>query len=305
MELLTLKTAGYHRSHPLQGSSLGTSTAPSHASHGARGDNSHRQQQHSHDNHGLSGSATTVQSTFVATVAVGGRAHQRQESTLSASANTNTSRRAVVKLPSSSSVRVHVGALTEKDHYFFMFEFRTEMCTNERCLKDDMTKCSKAHTKSGLRRVPRVLVDHRGNYYWSYSQDTCEVGNLYECPNGDACPCAHSLQQESFFHPLVYKTELCKSRHVNGICERFNRFCSRAGSDGEFRSPLTATEVHHCSTKAAKLYGVLLKRALKAPRTYRKTYKKSYFLRNIFHVTHWDAIIPLRPKQLRLCYARP
>lgn len=61
--------------------------------------------------------------------------------------------------PSSRSIDI-TDRLSDKElQDFFMFEFRTSMCTNLKCLHGNtsMYRCSKAHTRSGLRRKPEVI----------------------------------------------------------------------------------------------------------------------------------------------------
>jgi len=58
---------------------------------------------------------------------------------------------------------------------------------------------------------------------------------LNSCSLGDSCPRSHGWL-EVIYHPLIYKTKLCKSKRKNGICAKYGLYCAKAHSRFEVRS---------------------------------------------------------------------
>jgi len=105
----------------------------------------------------------------------------------------------------------------------YMYKFRTKHCNRGRQCNNP-SACFDAHSKLMKRRVPR-LVD-RGLF--SYSPIACqEWQRSKKCGMGERCTRAHGWT-EIIFHPLRYKTKLCKSKHQNGVCSRYGIHCANA-----------------------------------------------------------------------------
>jgi len=110
-----------------------------------------------------------------------------------------------------------------------MYRFRTRPCTKKRCRNPP--KCFDAHSGVMIRRVPG-LGAHR---LYNYIPKPCpQWEKMKKCHLGDSCPRSHGWL-EIIFHPLLYKTKLCKSSYKNGVCREYGVFCAKAHKPTEIR----------------------------------------------------------------------
>jgi len=56
-----------------------------------------------------------------------------------------------------------------------------------------------------------------------------------KCRMGESCPRAHGWL-EVIFHPLLYKTKMCKSNLENGACRQYGIYCAKAHNPKEIRN---------------------------------------------------------------------
>jgi len=114
----------------------------------------------------------------------------------------------------------------------YMYEFCTKRCTWKDCPKD--VTCSDAHSKAMSRRVPRQLKSFGGLF--NYIPEHCPQYKWKKrCKLGDSCFRAHGWL-EVIFHPLLYKTKLCKSTHEDGVCRLYGIYCAKAHKRSEMRN---------------------------------------------------------------------
>jgi len=93
--------------------------------------------------------------------------------------------------------------------------------------------CSDAHSKITKRRVP-ALDEKR--HRWNYIPKPCtQWSRSNNCSLGDSCPRSHGWL-EVIYHPLIYKTKLCKSKRRYGKCAKYGLYCAKAYSRSEVRS---------------------------------------------------------------------
>jgi len=84
------------------------------------------------------------------------------------------------------------------------------------------------------RRVPKQMRSSGGLF--NYIPEPCqEFEKFKRCRFGDSCPRSHGWL-EIIFHPLLYKTKLCKSRLQNGVCSEYGIYCAKAHARAEIRS---------------------------------------------------------------------
>jgi len=82
------------------------------------------------------------------------------------------------------------------------------------------------------RRVPKLLADGLFNYIpercpqWQKSK---------KCNKEDRCHRSHGWL-EIIFHPLLFKTKICKSNHKNGVCREYGVYCAKAHNPTEIRN---------------------------------------------------------------------
>jgi len=111
-----------------------------------------------------------------------------------------------------------------------MYQFRTNVCTKRRCRNP--AKCFDAHSKIMKRRVPNL----NENGLFNYIPEVCpQWKKEKKCNLGDMCLRSHGWL-ERIFHPLLYKTKICKSSHKNGICPEYGAYCAFAQNPGEIRN---------------------------------------------------------------------
>jgi len=114
----------------------------------------------------------------------------------------------------------------------YMYEFCTKRCTWKECPKD--VTCFDAHSKAMSRRVPRQLKSLGGLF--NYIPEHCPQYKWKKrCKLGEGCFRAHGWL-EVIFHPLLYKTKLCKSTHENGVCRLYGIYCAKAHKRSEMRN---------------------------------------------------------------------
>jgi len=112
----------------------------------------------------------------------------------------------------------------------YMYKFRTKLCTKKRCRNPP--KCFDAHSEVMRRRVP-VQGEH-GLY--NYLPKPCpEWQKLKKCSLGEGCPRSHGWL-EIIFHPLLYKTKMCKSDMKDGVCREYGIYCAKAHKPREIRN---------------------------------------------------------------------
>lgn len=114
----------------------------------------------------------------------------------------------------------------------YMYEFRTNFCKKKRCRSK--SKCFDAHSKNMKRRVPKLNADGLFNYIPEDCPQWKNSKKEKQCSWGDKCLRSHGFL-EKIFHPLLYKTKICKSSHKNGICTEFGDYCAFARSTSEIR----------------------------------------------------------------------
>jgi len=114
----------------------------------------------------------------------------------------------------------------------YMYEFCTRRCTWKECPKD--ATCFDAHSKVMCRRVPKQIWSIGGLF--NYIPEHCpQYKWKKKCCSGDNCFRAHGWL-EVIFHPLLYKTKLCKSSHENGVCRLYGIYCAKAHKRSEMRN---------------------------------------------------------------------
>jgi len=111
-----------------------------------------------------------------------------------------------------------------------MYWFRTKRCNKKGCTKD--MACFYAHSKAMSRRIPKQM---RANGLFNYIPEICsEYKETKRCSLGESCYLAHGWL-EVIFHPLLYKTKLCKSPYKKGVCKKYGIFCAKAHKWSEMR----------------------------------------------------------------------
>jgi hypothetical protein len=111
-----------------------------------------------------------------------------------------------------------------------MYRFRTYFCTKKKC--QNPSKCFGAHSPVMRRRVPSLREDGLFNYIPKLCP---QWGNSMRCDKGDKCHLSHGWL-EIIFHPLLYKTKICKSTRRNGICRQYGVYCAKAHKSWEIRN---------------------------------------------------------------------
>jgi len=112
----------------------------------------------------------------------------------------------------------------------YMYKFRTKLCTKKRCRNPP--KCFNAHSVVLRRRVPTQGEDGLFNYI----PEPCpQWKKLERCSMGESCPRSHGWL-EIIFHPLLYKTKLCKVDLKKGVCRGYGIYCAKAHDPKEIRN---------------------------------------------------------------------
>lgn len=126
--------------------------------------------------------------------------------------------------------------LSEED----LERFRTKVCTLASSMRCDfgVERCNYSHNLYWARRCPFYLRDSSILRYIPTCCPDVELGPgsailKNTCPRGNNCSFAHSLE-EMHYHPLVYKTELCKDYRL-GRCKTY--YCHMVHGLAEFRVP--------------------------------------------------------------------
>jgi len=119
---------------------------------------------------------------------------------------------------------------SEEDPDSFMYKFRTKVCTKKRCRNP--SRCLNAHSQRMKRRVP--FQNETGLF--NYIPEPCQQWEKEKkCVNGDSCLRSHGWL-EVIFHPLLYKTKLCKSHRKNGVCSEYGVYCAKAHNRNDIRN---------------------------------------------------------------------
>jgi len=84
------------------------------------------------------------------------------------------------------------------------------------------------------RRVPKLNADGLFNYIPEECPQWKNSKKEKKCTWGDKCLRSHGFL-EKIFHPLLYKTKICKSSHKSGICAEYGDYCAFARSTSEIR----------------------------------------------------------------------
>jgi len=120
--------------------------------------------------------------------------------------------------------------IREKTDEAYMYKFRTNICSKSRCRNP--SKCFDAHSKIMKRRVPKL----NKHGFFNYIPEVCEQWKTEKkCILGDKCLRSHGWL-ERIFHPLLFKTKICKSIHKNGICPEYGAYCAFAQNPNEIRN---------------------------------------------------------------------
>ncbi|EKX73902.1 conserved hypothetical protein [Theileria equi strain WA] len=126
--------------------------------------------------------------------------------------------------------------LSEED----LERFRTKVCTLASSMKCDfgVERCNYSHNIYWARRCPFYLRDSSILRYVPACCPDVELGEgttvlRNSCPRGNNCSFAHSLE-EVYYHPLVYKTEVCKDYRL-GKCKTY--YCHLVHGLAEIRIP--------------------------------------------------------------------
>jgi len=114
---------------------------------------------------------------------------------------------------------------------FYMYKFRTILCSAKGKCRHPST-CFDAHSNQ-KRRVPKY-IESKG--WFNYIPEPCPQWRKSKtCSLGVACPRSHGWL-EIIYHPLLYKTKLCKSKCQNGSCSEYGFYCAKAHTRCEIRS---------------------------------------------------------------------
>jgi len=120
----------------------------------------------------------------------------------------------------------------EDTNQLYMYKFRTKFCSMKGKCPCPAT-CFDAHSKLLKRRVPK-LNEITG--LWNYIPECCpQWRRTKNCSSGEDCPRSHGWL-EVIYHPLLYKTKLCKSDRKDGICTEYGQYCAKAHNRIEVRS---------------------------------------------------------------------
>jgi len=115
-------------------------------------------------------------------------------------------------------------------HDDYMYKFRTKLCTKKRCRNP--SRCFNAHSEVMRRRVP-----WQGEYgLYNYIPEPCpQWQKSKKCILGESCLRSHGWL-EIIFHPLLYKTKMCRSSLENGVCREYGVYCAKAHNPTDIRN---------------------------------------------------------------------
>ena len=94
--------------------------------------------------------------------------------------------------------------------------FKLEVCPDPACKQKP---CLRYHNAYDKRRDPRVHVYASLPCKEVYDAGRRKFGNPGSCGKGDECRFAHT-KYETCYHPMYYKTQLCREFMQNGTCEQ-------------------------------------------------------------------------------------
>jgi len=84
------------------------------------------------------------------------------------------------------------------------------------------------------RRVPKQIPS-RANLFNYIPQMCPEYKKRKKCAMGNECYLAHGWL-EIIYHPLLFKTKLCKSSLEKGVCRKYGFYCAKAHNKNEVRN---------------------------------------------------------------------
>lgn len=123
--------------------------------------------------------------------------------------------------------------ITQATDDLYMYKFRTNLCSEKRRCTNP-SGCFDAHSNIMKRRVPTQMKSNGGLF--NYIPEACpEWRKSKKCFMGKSCPRSHGWL-EIIFHPLLYKTKLCKAPRRNGVCGAYGVYCAKAHTRCEIRS---------------------------------------------------------------------
>lgn len=120
------------------------------------------------------------------------------------------------------------GARVDLDHTDWMMRsFKTQLCPQDAAMSHDRRCCAFYHCSRDRRRG----IDSKAT---TYSAEPCpaQFDDSRICPQGDACPKAHS-SAELLYHPELFRKRLC---HLAKRCPRA-QFCAFAHCRAELLVP--------------------------------------------------------------------
>jgi len=123
-------------------------------------------------------------------------------------------------------------SISEDINDLYMYKFRTKLCAVRGTCKNPAT-CFDAHSITMRRRVPKYI---NASGLFNYIPEPCQQWERSKtCSRGQNCPLSHGWL-EIIYHPLLYKTKLCKSQRHDGVCTEYGVYCAKAHSRCEIRS---------------------------------------------------------------------
>jgi len=109
----------------------------------------------------------------------------------------------------------------------YPYKFRTKTCTKKRGRYSK--RCFYNHGNGMRRRAPEQHERGCFNYIPTHCQQWQKTKN---CCLGDSCVRAHGWMEINF-HPLFYKTKMCRSYLKNGVCFECGVYCAKAHNPTE------------------------------------------------------------------------
>lgn len=106
-----------------------------------------------------------------------------------------------------------------------MFLYKTQPCVQVNC--EQWSSCWGYHSPVDHRRVPRFT---KGEF--NYEGVKCELEGTHT-----DCQFSHNTYEVAF-HPLNYRTALCKGLKVAGVCYLYGVYCRHAHCEDELRAPV-------------------------------------------------------------------
>lgn len=105
--------------------------------------------------------------------------------------------------------------------------FKVELCPDSNCKQKP---CTRFHNAYDRRRDPRVYVYASLPCKEVFEAGRRKFGNPSNCSKGDECRFAHT-KYETCYHPMFYKTQLCREYIDTGLCEQTQIRAKREDED--------------------------------------------------------------------------